>query len=573
MKGFATRIQLQGHWLVALTIFLAMGCAHQDSAVKVSPGGRFEFHNNTSETMEVFVDGTRVAPAVEPGESVSLDRLPLGSGTAVAVGKLTGFRASRDITLSLNEATRWRLSANEEHARLLSKLPAGGLRAVNRADEPIRVTIDGEPREMIWPGGEAEYSGVRMGVHRLQAVGVKSGFTMDEEVSVQAGISPVFMVTPPRGGLHVVNRSGVSLVLSLGEITTVRLDPDGFSVIKGLAPGGVPVAAMDLMGRVVWTGDVELKAGEVVRLTVPLPGGVLAVVSDVDEEVSVLADGRRLGECQASGAAEFKGLVPGTTRVQAIRTDGSVAARARLRIPEQGQGVWMIKTGFGAETTGDEGSLLVLNKRDEPIRIRVDGWDRGELAPSGRRLIPALVPGVHAAEAIGLESGELFRSDVEIGIGGTVTWETRPSLATLVLKNLREEEVRVLVDDRDLTILAPGQETELKVQAGRHFLQARGLSTQQSTDHAVELPASMRTRMDLPSPSGQLTVTNRFSEALSISYGNRDLGVVLPGDRVVFRDVLPGTHRLEARSVKRPLSWSVSITLAAGESFQWDLDN
>lgn len=573
MKGFATGNFPRRHVLVALSVLLLAGCAHQDASIKVSPGGQFEFHNRTSEPVEVFVDGTRVAPLVNPGESTSLDRLPLGDSKAIAVGKLTGFRAARDLNLTRDAAAVWQFSTDDEHEKLLASLPAGSLRAVNRADEPIRVTIDGDPREMIWPGGEAEYSGVRLGIHRLQAVGVKSGFTVDEEVSVRDGISPVFMVTPPRGGLHVVNRSGVALVVSLGEITSVRLDPDGFSVIKGLAPGNAPVAAMDLMGRVVWTGEVALKAGEVVQLTVPLPLGVLAVVSDVEEELSVLADGRRLGECQPSGAAEFKGLVPGPTRVQAIRNDGSVVARARLRVPREGQGVWMIKKGFGTETTADEGSLLVLNQRDESIRIRVDGWDRGELAPSGRRLIPALVPGLHSAEAIGRTSGEMFRTDVKIGIGEQVTWEARPSLATLHLKNLREEEVRILIDDRELTILAPAQETSLKVSAGRHFLQARGLSTLRSTDHAVELPASTTTRMDLPSPNGQLTVTNRFSEALSIAYGNRDLGVVLPGDRVVFRDVEPGTHRLEARSTKRPLSWAVSITLAAGESFEWDLDN
>ncbi|NOZ01357.1 MAG: hypothetical protein GXP54_05645, partial [Deltaproteobacteria bacterium] len=50
-----------------------------------------------------------------------------------------------------------------------------------------------------------------------------------------------------------------------------------------------------------------------------------------------------------------------------------------------------------------------------------------------------------------------------------------------------------------------------------------------------------------------------------------DLGVVLPGDKVTFSDIEPGSWRLVARSLKRPLTWSESITIVAGESFKWDL--
>ena len=555
-------------------IFLSTiaGCAHRGAAVLVHSGGRFEFQNLAAEPVEVFIEGSRVA-LVEPGKTAKLDRLPVGDSTATLVGRLTGFRESRRFVLSRETETHWRYSPDEDHARALSSLPSGGLKAVNHAREPVRIKIDGDPREMIWPGGEAEYTGIAVGRHRLEAVGIKSGFTLDSEVVVGQSVQPVFVVVPPRCGLRVENRSGVSLRVSVGDETDVSLRPDGFQVLKGLSVGDVPIVATDLLGRTVWSGIVLLQEGQVTALQIPLPQGVLAVVSDVPEELTILADGRRLGACLANGAAEFRGLVPGAGRVQALRSDGTVIARARLVVPREGQGVWMIKPGFGSETAADEGSLLVLNQRDEPIRLRVDGWNRGEIVPSGRRLIPALVPGPHSADAIGMRTGELLRSVVTIGIGEHVTWEARPSVATLNLKNEREEEVRVLLDDLELILLAPAEEAELKVVAGRHHLQARGLSTLRATDHAVDLPASTRSHLALPSPSGSLVVTNRFSEPLSIKYSNRDLGVVLPGDKVTFRDMEPGSHDLMARSLKRPLSWGISITLAAGETFEWELKN
>jgi len=49
------------------------------------------------------------------------------------------------------------------------------------------------------------------------------------------------------------------------------------------------------------------------------------------------------------------------------------------------------------------------------------------------------------------------------------------------------------------------------------------------------------------------------------------IGELVQGDRVTIRDVEPGTYDLVAKSLSRPLSWTTPVTLAAGDTYRWDL--
>jgi len=558
------------HILVAVSVLT--GCAHQKAASPLSPGGRLNVENVTGEEVELFVEGDRVA-LLPDGGLVELERLPLGAVAVHAVGSLTGYRVSTDLDLGIERPEKWLINASKEHHTLLDGLPSGSLRVVNRSSEPVRVTIDGLPREVIQRGSEVVYSDIRFGEHRLSAKGIQTGFEVDTELSVSEGVIPEFLVASPRSAVKIYNGSGIALEVTVGDFTRVRLENGATRVVDGLEPGDIPVMAMDLAGRVVFSTMTPLKTGEVAPVDVPIPTGIVAVVSDLDELVTIFANGRLLGECEPGGAAEFKGLVPGIAHLQAMGSDGRLKARVRLDVPEDTQTVWMLKPGLASESIADEGALLVLNMREETIRIRVDGYDRGDILPAGRRLVTSLLPGRHVAEAIGKRTLELMRAELDIGIGEKVEWLASPSVATLALINVREEEVRVTVDGLEAALLAPSESLDIKVSNGRHHVLARGTSTMCSTDHDVDLPASTRTELKLTSPLGSLKVTNSFGEPLSISSGDRDLGVVLPGDLVVFRDIDPGKRRLEAKSLTRPLSWAVVVTLRPGETYDWELSN
>ena len=139
------------------------------------------------------------------------------------------------------------------------------------------------------------------------------------------------------------------------------------------------------------------------------------------------------------------------------------------------------------------------------------------------------------------------------------------------LKNPQSEEVRVLLDGVELGLLAPSESKEFKVPGGKHALEARGVDTLSSNRQAIDVPPAVTLPLVLAAPVASLVVTNRHSEPLAIAVGDRDLGVILPGDRVTLKDVRPGAYALVAKSLKRPLSWTESVTLRAGDVHKWDL--
>mgnify|MGYP000931497653 CR=1 FL=1 len=557
----------------ALTILLlAFATCGGGNGALVSPGGRLQVVNQAGEPLEVFAAGNRVMARLEDGNEARLDRLPLGDCALEARGHRTGWRMGTTVRLDSSTEATWTVRASEGHAEALKNLPAGRVRFVNRSPEPVRAFIDDVAKELVWPGGEAEFAGVSEGRHSVRADGTQTAFRTDAEVEVSAGVATRFEVNPPQAALRATNRSGGIARISIRDEVERQVPAGGSATFDRLAPGAIDVSARDDQGRFLFKGVATLEAGKVADVVVPAPEGVLSVLSDLAVPVSVWIDGASLGLCGASGAAEFKGLPVGDVHVEALDPESRVVARAVLKLKSGSPTLWMVREGGdAAERRGDEGSLSIENGSPEPMRVQVDGGARGEVQPGARRVVPGLLPGVHQVAVFGLRSRDIQRADVTVSSGAVATWVARPRSATLSLKNLRDEEVRVRIDGETMARLAPAQSLDLLLPGGAHRIEAVGVTTLRSTVHSMELPATVVTRLPLPSPTATLVATNRRGEPLTLFDGDRQLGVILPGDRVTLRDIEPGDHQLQARSLDRPLTWHVRVNLAAGDSYSWDL--
>lgn len=559
-------------FLAAVSLLGVHACAPAAAPV-VSAGGRLRVANASGEPLEVFAGGSRVLLRLEDGAGASVDRLPLGDLPVEARGLRTGWRLGATVRLDAGAEAAWNVRGTEAHLAALKALPTGRVRVVNRSPEPVRAFLDGATKDLVWPGGDAEYGDLVPGTVRVRAEGTQTGFAGETVLEVAPGSVAVFEVQAPQSALRVTNRAGTPAWISVRGEPDQRVADGVAAVFPGLAPGARDVVARDEVGRTLWAGRVDLVLGRVAEAVVPAPTGELSVLSEAKVPVSILADGNALGLCAAGGAAQFAGLPGGVVRVRAVDPEGGLVARAVLTVRNDGTTLWMVRPGESAERTGDEGSLAVENRTGEALRLRVDGADRGDVPQGGRRVVPDLPPGPRAVAVAGLRSGDVLRATVEVPPGGTATWAARPRSSTLALRNARTEEVRVLVDGVMTARLAAAQTVEVPLTAGTHVVDAVGVTSLRATTHRLDLPPATVTDLVLPSPTATLIVTNRYGEPLTLSDGGRRLGVVLPGDRVTLRDVDPGRHVLEARSLDKPLSWHVQVAVAPGETFSWDLGN
>lgn len=558
---------------LSLAAVLMVSCAHGPRPL-VSAGGRLDVFNGLDEPVELFVTGAREA-LIEPGATAYLDRLPASTVQAQAVGVLTGAELHRTLDLRRSDPVRWSLDPGDRPAGSPTRQATGVVILENRSGEPVRPYLDGKAVELVYPDARTAFAGLPLGRMTVQAAGVRTEFRVSTQVELTAGTTAVVQVDRPGAALRVQNGSDLVVTVHLDRETDVisfPLNPGESRVVRDLAlDATVRLRFEDPVGRAFWGASAKLEPGRVVDIVVPSPAGRLSVLSEFDQPATILADGRLLGTCPPQGAAEFTGLVPGTARVQAFLDDGTVLARTRMRIRPGESPLWFLRPGTGKESGEDEGGLRVINATDEALQIQIDGWDRGRIEPGARRQFEGLLPGTHQVMAAGLVSRSPFRVQVEIGQGSRLEWTVLPRNATLALKNLRDEDVRILVDDEPLAQIAPGASLDLPVPAGERRVVATGTSTLASTNHRLDLPALTTTRLDLPPPFATVRVTNGQSQAVEVSSEQGVLGIIEPGQTGRFSQVSPGPCRLTARSVGLPVHWTVLVRLDAGDIYEWNL--
>lgn len=556
-----------------VAIVFVSACAHRPESL-VSPGGRLDVINGLPEPVEVFVSGGRVA-LLEPGATAYLDRLPRRDVVVDVVAVVSGEEYRRRLDLAVDDPVRWHVRQTQAQQTERTSRMTGVLILENRSREPVRPSLNGRAVELVYPDARAVFTGLALGRVAVDVVGVKTAFRLSANLDIAAGTTGVFVVEPPAAALRIRNGAdlGVRVHLSRdGDETTRMLAPGAAWVVRGLVAGEpVRIVGDDALKRPFWRGTVTPEIGRVVEVTIPSPSGMLAVVSEFDEPATILADGRLLGVVPPQGAGEFQGLVPGKVRVQAFSASGTVLARSRISVDPDAKPLWFLRPGSTREADEDEGGLLVVNATDEPLEIRIDGWDRGRIEPGQRRRFEGLLPGAHAVAAAAVGSRDVFRMQVELVKGAQPTWTVLPRNATLSLHNPRDEAVRVLVDEEPRVQIAPGSTRELDVPSGERMIEAVGVETLASVRHRMDLPAAAVTRLDLARPFAAVRVTNRQSGPVEVSSEQGVLGIVGPGEAVVFDRLPPGHTRLRARSVDLPVTWNILAWLVAGDVHEWPL--
>jgi len=87
----------------------------------------------------------------------------------------------------------------------------------------------------------------------------------------------------------------------------------------------------------------------------------------------------------------------------------------------------------------------------------------------------------------------------------------------------------------------------------------------------LNLPAATTTSLVLSSPFATVKVLNTQVSTVEIYSDQGILGVVEGGQSALFDNVTPGPLRLVARSIDRPIQWTVLVNLDAGDVYNWNI--
>jgi hypothetical protein len=544
------------------------GCAHAVNQEMVSKGGVLSVTNATREEVEVSCNGAYLG-VLKPKEMKEFDRLLVGECRLEAVGLVSRTRHETVTTLDKNVKKSWRVDETKEQKEALDAIPKGKIKIQNFADEPIRVKIDDQPKELVWKSAEALYDGIIVGKHNVRAEGAKSGFVVEAQVEVASGTTPVVQVFPPQGTLEITNSAPLEANVVVGDDIRMRLKPGETRRLPNLRVGQYQVRAEDNRFRVLFEGVAIIKAGELKRIDVKAPEGVLAVVSEIDDGLRIMADGRVLGDVPPKGGAEFQGLPIGQTKVKAFSSDGVLVGAKELSIPAEGKALWFIKRGTVGEGREGFGQIRIRNIRDEPVRVRIDGWERGEIGRGKDRLFVKMPVGEHLVEVFGVRSKDVFKALVLVEEGGDAVVTTSVPTASVAVKNKRDEVVRLLVDGEVIATLAPQEEATVLLSAGNHVFEHKGLSTKVSAIVSVAVTKGIPNKVELLAPFGSIKISNGFTETLHVVVDGIEVGAVEPQSEVTFKGVQAGKHKVTLKAQQRPLEWSRDVVVKEGDVWAW----
>jgi hypothetical protein len=308
----------------------------------------------------------------------------------------------------------------------------------------------------------------------------------------------------------------------------------------------------------------------------PAPPGQLRVANSTPGPADVFVDGYLLAVAPPSTVRTLPPLPQGTLTVQVVARDGGARVSRRV-VLEPGRDV-LVELSLGTPGTPPAplpgvGGLEVVNPHAATLTLVQDGEPLGTVFEHGTRRFDDLVAGPHVLLALGADGVVLSRVDVRIEPGQLTRLELAVPTGDLLLANGLDEDLSVTVAGRPAGTAAPGASLRVAdLLAGRLEVEATGLKSFRRHRVQVVLHEDEIRTVSLAGEPGTVRVRNGSREEVEVRLDGR-LVTTLPSGHVTrLDDVAPGVHRVEATGRTTSTLYATDVTLAQGESLDWQID-
>jgi hypothetical protein len=398
------------------------------------PEALLRVSNQTTETMMVYL-AAKPMGRVPASSDLIFTQAPIGTQRIEARGVRTG-NVIRG-TLSLAEATTTLWNVRQETGTLIIQ---------NESNETLLLppTLQHTSKALI--KGAKDVFTLPVGARAIKLVGADTGQSYAMRFMVTQGKSQTWEVPRLEGIVQVYNRTQETQLVSFsgGDVRTL---PSGQHLAQRM-----PVGRHTLVAEATGTKEVT-EATILVRPNASYPFEIspklskLRILNETTETLDLRINGDYLGAVGASDTRLYAGLTPGSYRVEAQgRTSGAIQ-EATLTLAPSRLETWSIYSA--------EGAALILNQRNEPVRVELDGKALG-LVDSGKARRLEVGVGRHLIELIGLETKAHFHHRVFIYHDRTLSIQAPRGPAAISIVNDLDTGLSITLGDRTLGSVPAG---------------------------------------------------------------------------------------------------------------------
>ncbi|MEC8025834.1 MAG: hypothetical protein VX223_18020, partial [Myxococcota bacterium] len=178
--------------------------------------------------------------------------------------------------------------------------------------------------------------------------------------------------------------------------------------------------------------------------------------------------------------------------------------------------------------------FAVDNRSNERIDLRIDGAYLGAIDAGSRRTYTGWTPGQYEISAQGSVSRALQTVQLQLHGSGLETWTVFASEGALLVENERSEQLRILVDGRELGTVNAKKARRVELSVGPHLLELVGLESKAHFAYRLKIKADRTITTVCPAGPAALQIVNMLDIPLSVAVGDRILGTVPSGGEHKF---------------------------------------
>ncbi len=356
------------------------------------PIARFHVKNRTPEEVMVYVDRQPLG-RVASGKEIIFTQVSPGRRLVEAAGTLSGKTIASTLDIPAAQTTGW----NVESA-------TGTVTVVNQTDE-VLIAPPGlrHQGESLAPNVSTTYT-ITAGNRLLHFIGRTSDQSYQHRLVVFEAAATTWEVQPLEGSVMVLNRTSTPQQIIIDKIVTITVPPGKRHVLRLRAGPHHMVAVSTVTSRAIMATLMvrhQLAASWVLQPA----QGTLRIVNHTAEVLDLRIDGATLGYVVRDSERVFGPFSPGEHKLVALGRWTHTVYETTSHLVDGRTEVWEVHPA--------QGHVVVDNRRDEAIRIAVDGETHQTLA-AHKRVTISLPLGGHLLEMTGVRTHETFRQHLRI---------------------------------------------------------------------------------------------------------------------------------------------------------------
>ncbi|MCB9728307.1 MAG: hypothetical protein H6744_04750 [Deltaproteobacteria bacterium] len=562
-------------WFGAAAVFLVAGCATTRPALEgPDEGAVLEVVNRLPGPERVWV--RERAEAVVPGGARARIRWLVPGPAAIEVTPLVDEGMGGEPTLRTSvELVRGQRVVVEVPGTEPLPPPLGELVVENLLAGPVRVSLDDAPLGTILADDTARYRDIPAGTHTVRAREADSGLAIEESVPIEGDTTVTWTARAPRGGVTIVNDGAEPVLLIVDARDVGRLEPGERLDVDDLLAGTHLVRVHGVQSRRSEERRVTVEPARRVEWRVDAPHAEVEVVNRTPERV-ILTLPPREGETGDRPRVEVE-LAPGGSHILADQTPGELQLEARgepsglpyraaLTVPAGQRIQWQIQPV--------RASVRVENATGRLLWVKLENTGREETLPPGAtRMLSDLPVEPLRLLVVDRDRTLVLRRTLDPGADRTVSWRIVAPTGSVAVDNRSEEAVVVYADARRVGRVEAGHEVVLTgVPAGVRLLEAVGARTGHVSRGQRTIEDGGSVEWVVANPLASLVVTNQTGEPL-LTEGVLavDEARIAAGARALLR-IPAGELDLRLVGEDSSIAWRHRVTAAPGEVLEWRVE-